>query len=180
MLELQEPDQIPERQRRAFRVRSENALFDASRYLGDWVGGSEDPIYMESMAFEPFWSKQWNHWKIASAEAKKIEKLEKAEKAAIVDTGADTDVSSSYQKPSSRSLMDTSFDHADGAGGFSAEEKKTMTSTLLHREYLLEPGSAAFRSVLLCLVDILFAACFDYRLTCGEPTVESVRLILVD
>ena len=46
---------MPERQRRAFRVRAENALFEASRYLGDLVGGDEDPLYLEGMAFEPFW-----------------------------------------------------------------------------------------------------------------------------
>ncbi len=127
MLELQGPDEVSERHRRPMRVKTENMLFDSSRYLGDLFGGVEDPIFIEGMGFEPFWAKQWNHWKAASAEAKV---------SAAAYAASNTDSSDTIRPPSSRELMDASFEHVDGAGGFSEEERNTMMNTLLHREYV--------------------------------------------
>lgn len=59
------------------------------------------------------------------------------------------------------------------AGGFSDDESELMTS-LPKRDYShIRSGSFDERSVLLSLVDLIFAYCYDVRVTGGEPTVES-------
>jgi protein SHQ1 len=52
---------------------------------------------------------------------------------------------------------------------YSEEERDIMTNKLKNKEFLIENPN----KLLLCLVDILFAYCYEIRLTNGETTVES-------
>ena len=58
-----------------------------------------------------------------------------------------------------------SFESAfQSVGGFSEKEKKVLSSGVLrNKEYLIEEQSAEENSILLGLIDLLFAFCFDHR-----------------
>lgn len=56
---LPNPDDIPVHQRRALAFEHEIASFDADRYLGDFLEGTDDPIHVESMAYTAFWEQMW-------------------------------------------------------------------------------------------------------------------------
>lgn len=58
-----------------------------------------------------------------------------------------------------------SFESAfESVGGFSEKEKKVLSSGVLrNKEYLIEEQSAEENSILLGLIDLLFAFCFDHR-----------------
>lgn len=52
----------------------------------------------------------------------------------------------------------------ESVGGFSEKEKKILSSGVLrNKEYLIEKQSAEENSILLGLIDLLFAFCFDHR-----------------
>jgi protein SHQ1 len=53
------PDDIPVHRRRALRNDHEVLSFDADRYLGDFLEGSDDPIHIESLAYTAFWEEMW-------------------------------------------------------------------------------------------------------------------------
>jgi len=61
----------------------------------------------------------------------------------------------------------------DAVGGFSKDEQEVLRTGLRSREYLVAADSAEERSLLLGLADILFAFCHEWRMTGGEPSVES-------
>lgn len=71
-----------------------------------------------------------------------------------------------------RSLSsDTAFDLA---GGFSEEEQDALCR-LTNREYSVRAGSDEEWALWVGLADLLFAYCYDLRMTGGEPTVESAH-----
>lgn len=69
----------------------------------------------------------------------------------------------------SKSVSDNSISE----GVFTEEETAIMRNKLRNRDYLIASGSTEESSVLLDLVDLLFAICYDVRITQGEGSVES-------
>ena len=61
VIRLEDPDATPYYMRPLSRIDDENKDFDVERYLGDFVGGEEDPLYQEAFQFLPFWHMQDNN-----------------------------------------------------------------------------------------------------------------------
>lgn len=151
MTEIKHPDEILPKYRTILRISCENQLFDPARYLGDQLDGELDPIYMEAMTFRSFYNLQWDAWK-----DKKSTPVEQ-----------DGNQFSSTMDP-----RDRAFEHV---GGFTELEKETLSSKLPRKEYLLHKQSKEQFGLLLGLADILFAQCYDHRLTLGDGNVESAH-----
>lgn len=49
IIELSDPDEIPENQRRIIRNQKENEQFDSDRYIADFIDGRNDPIFIQAM-----------------------------------------------------------------------------------------------------------------------------------
>jgi protein SHQ1 len=166
ILELEDPDKTTAVGCRLGRLTKENALFDMTRYLGDLFGHEDDAVYIEAMAFNPFWNIHWNFWKSKTA-------------LPIVAASAANDVASGPIDPSSSCGLNSATSRKNAAfdamGGFSESEAKIMSHSLPRRLYLIAPGSREEKAVLLGLADILFAFCYEYRITLGEFNVESVE-----
>jgi protein SHQ1 len=62
------PDDIPAHQRREIRLAQEISSFDADRYLGDLLEGTEDPIHIEAMSYATFWEEMWKKKKEVSSQ----------------------------------------------------------------------------------------------------------------
>lgn len=192
MTEIKHPDQIRPHYRSVLRVSAENQQFDPARYLGDQLDGEMDPIYAEAMPFRPFYSEQWDTWKSAKKipVAPEVPSPHTPEPSTDLNgTGepaqdslpnsphnqeaAPTDGQSSTNSRSvSQDPRDAAF---DAVGGFSEAEKDTLATKLPNKEYLITAGSREQECALLGLVDILFAFCYDHRITLGEGNVESAH-----
>lgn len=155
MIEIVSPESYKPFQRRQQRILKENQDFDAYRYLGDLYGSAEDIYYQSSMSFQPFWCLQYEEYG----------KLKKpAKKSSTSDEPVEED---------NRTLL--SFDKI---GGFSETENQTLINSIKFKEYLFTPESEIGRNMLLNIVDILFAYCYDIRLTDGDCNVESAANIV--
>ena len=151
MIEIPDPDGITEVDRRRHRIAAEYALFDVDRYLGDYFGAHSDSIYVSALAYDSFWDRQWFSWKLTRESA--------------------------TANPAGTELLD-SFEEV---GGFSDAEKDVLGGCsgieLRNREYLISSGSKQEKSILLTMADLLFAFCFECRMTCGDFSVESAMNI---
>lgn len=67
----------------------------------------------------------------------------------------------------------TPDDAFDQMGGFNDAECDVMQNKLPRRTYLIHANSKEERRILLGLLDILFAYCYDHRMNAGEENVES-------
>ena len=61
----------------------------------------------------------------------------------------------------------------DELGGFNEMERNVMQNKLPRRGYVIGKNSKEEKSVILGLVDILYAYCYDHRMNIGEENVES-------
>lgn len=190
VLELPDPEGTPEGHRRILRLHAENAAFDADRYLGDFLGASEDPQYLAAQHFEPFWIRHWNLWR-KEVNRSKTEALSATTMIAQPAVTASTDTShmtvlsldvaaaagsgTVAPKLSSEALLESTFQDSEGSGGFSEDDRNVLARVLVHRELLVSPMEQ--KVLLLGLLDLLFAYCYDHRGTEGEPTVESAHNI---
>ena len=189
MTEIKHPDQIRPHYRSVLRVSAENQQFDPARYLGDQLDGEMDPIYAEAMPFRPFYSEQWETWKSAKklpvpevlsphtpAAASELNGTGEPEPESPTTEGQETappgEVSTLSNPSRSQDPRDVAF---DTVGGFSDAEKDTLATKLPNKEYLIAAGSREQECALLGLVDILFAFCYDHRITLGEGNVESAH-----
>lgn len=154
MLENPDPEKLSLRARRAMRIRREQELFDQDRYLADFEGCNEDEIYLQAMKFRPFWVEQYDCYQA-------LRKKEKASQPNVV-------VNNIKLKEESFSII----------GGFSLEETEILAQKLKNRQYAVTTGSKEEQSLLLGLVDLLFAFCYDCRITGNEPNVESASNIV--
>jgi protein SHQ1 len=159
-VEVQQPDSMPRASRRSQRVaHEETTLFDGPRYLGDTIGAAEDEVAVEAMTFEPFWSKQWEIWRLTAA-------------ADSLAEGHDQEGEGG--RPQS---ADDCFPLA--AGGFHPNAIEEMTAEVIAKPFLppdisdSSQGRRARRMLLCSLSDILFGFCYEWRMACGEPGVES-------
>ena len=171
VLELPDPDSTPANQRRLMRILGENYTFSPARYLADCLGAAEDMVYLAAMDFVPFWARQWDQWR----EIVKQSKIEEGQKVAAVDVDVAATAAAEPPKPmkSAEELLEASFNHTSGAGGYSDEERRTLAQSLANRELLILPKEQ--RGLLLGLIDLIYAYCFDHRCTEGEPTTESAH-----
>ena len=151
MTNLGDPDNITLADRQLLRRQSEEADFNADRYLGDLHCGEEDYLYKAAMSHSTQWDQQWIMWK----DAKKTQpKFEEGDESNLLDNDAAIRI-----------------DVFQRSGGFSEVENDTMR-TLPNKKYLIPRQSREERLLMLGLVDILFAYCYDHRLTEGDPTVS--------
>jgi protein SHQ1 len=161
MTEIKHPDSIVAKYRTMLRISSENQQFDPERYLGDSEGGEDDPIFLEAMAYKPFHVLQWDSWK-----------SNKVKNQADPTHGPREGISSETAQP-----VDPRVTAFARVGGFTEAEQEVLTNKLPRKEYLIDPHSNEEFALLLGLVDILFAFCYDHRVTLGEGTVESAHTI---
>ena len=197
MMEIRDPDTTTPLQRRVNRILVENALFDPERYLGDYFNGEHDPIFIEAMKYKPVWASQWDVYKDMEKLAKKQQSLAAAAIAkedtvinavpTVISTTDTTDTTDTHTADdvSRKTGPGPSFDRPTALeesflrnGGFSPEEQETLASALRHREILIDRGSRRERSVLLTLIDILFAYCYDCRVWCMTSKIFLFHILL--
>jgi protein SHQ1 len=162
MISISNPEKLTPLQRRQYRLLSENETFDPYRYLGDYFGSSEDMYYQSSMNYQPFWNVQYDEYI----------KLKKT--APLPVPVASNDPSN----PLPSTLNDEGEDPRailsfQAIGGFTETELSTLRDSIKYKEYLFSLQSQETKNLLCNLVDILFAYCYDYRLTEGDFNVES-------
>jgi len=183
MTEIKHPDQIRPQYRAVLRISAENQLFDPARYLGDQLDGEMDPLYAEAMPFRPFYSEQWDAWKGAKKVVAPPEVLSPHTPTSLTELhgtstdAAETATPAAVPIPVISSGADPRDEAFEAVGGFSEADREVLGSKLPNKEYLIAPGSREQESVLLGLVDILFAFCYDHRITLGESNVESAYTI---
>jgi protein SHQ1 len=159
MIEIIDPDKISPFERRALRLERENSKFDAERYLGDYFGAEEDSIFIEAMDHETMWTK------LLESQDIQIEEV-------VVD-GIDSD------NPPVRSSSNSSSNSSSISNNIvlTSDEQEILSNSLCNREYLIPSGSLEENRLLISLTDILFAYCYDSRITLEEPNVESAYTI---
>ena len=146
MLQLVDPDNTPPEDRRALRLEKEVDDFDTNRYLGD-LNVQDDYIYQTAMDMTP-------HWQLESGS----------------DGGADV-VNAVSEQLSELSTFDT-HEKTQRYTYFTFKESTQLASI----SYPLLPtniSSENDESLLLGLLDILFAYVYDHIMTDGDPTIES-------
>lgn len=158
MTEIKHPDQILPKYRPMLRISCENQLFDPARYLGDQLDGELDPIYMEAMSFRSFYNVQWDAWKDRKTTVSRTGEATTATAASI-----------DFVDPRDRAF--------ELAGGFTEHENEILSSKLPRKEYLFTRSDNEQFGLLLGLADILFAHCYDHRITLGDGNVESAHTI---
>jgi protein SHQ1 len=144
------PDTRTSADRRCRRTEIENRLFDAHRYLGDLEDAESDYLYMSALSYVAFWNTQWKIFKNAEKETdRKLRTFEW------------------LQGTQEKSFID--------AGGFNATDEDLLKTAFKKKEYLLD--STQQISAVLTLLDVLYAYCYDCRMTQGEFNVESCHNI---
>lgn len=147
MLALPNPDSTSAGDRRRLRLEMEMEDFDCNRYLGD-LDVQDDYIYQTAMDLRPHWHQERDQ---SSDDA--VENL--AEKLSDLTTANDDKNNITLTK---------SF--------FSPKESAQLASI----PYPILPTNISpeqDESLLLGLIDILFAYVYDHIMTDGEPTIES-------
>jgi len=144
LIDLPNPDKLSHIQRRNARIALENDKFDPEYYLADLF---EDDIIQELIKFRTFWNKLYKSGMVAYHKAKNYE--------VVIP-----DFESEYC-PGLSSYCKVEFEDF---------ERKRMTE-LPNKEYLLSKNEE--QSLFLNLVDIIFAYCYNNRITEGENNAES-------
>lgn len=134
MLEIPEPDEIPNEERREMRIQTENEKFDPERYLGDLLilddidQDEADMIYIEAIHMKPHWQKQLEH---------------------------------------------VCHDNTINVEYFNSDESLRLADVKATVPNIQCLNLSQTRSLLLSLVDILYAYAYDHRTTGGDQTCES-------
>jgi len=131
LIEIPDPEGTSPELRRKLREERETEAFDDDRFMGDFAGALEDPIFLDALAFKAPWDE-------------------------------------AYGQLSSTRNSEEVF---AATGGFSEMDTADMAS-LRTRTYTHMDSTGIARMVLVT-ADILFAYCYDQRLTGGEGNVES-------
>lgn len=157
--EIVDPEKSSAESRRAERIESENNHFDEDHYCMDFINDEE---IKELMKYKTLFSKEL---KRVQKNAKNAE-LKQASKPLIqevipVDASGDLDMDRLSIEDSGETMLK-----------FSSKEEETMKD-LPNKEYLLSFEKATY----LGLVDLMFAYCYNYRVTEGDNNVESVWCI---
>ena len=133
LIELPEPEKTPFPERRVLREAFEQHRFDAERYMGDFAGAPDDPIYIEAMAYRGIWDEVW----------------------AQVSSTCSADEAF---------LSTADFSDADRSDMASLGRGKVTTSNL---------SSSETARMVMAAADIIFAYCYDRRITDGDGSIES-------
>jgi protein SHQ1 len=174
---LPEPDSTANETRPALRVIQEEDSWDIRRYCGDlFIGDDPDPFFLEALSFSPFWLKSTEEekdlqekchpWEWTDVEAEELSNLPNREY--LIDGkligGRLASVLSSSS--SSSSVSDVS--------SLTVSSSVSSLNTDGHFKECFnirdEPENSRIMSG---LISILIGYCYDHRMTCGEPTVES-------
>lgn len=157
--ELAEPEKSSVDSRRAERTESENNHFDEDHYCMDFINNEE---INELMKYKTIYSKE-------------LKRIQKNVKNAELKESSKPLIQDITPKDASGDLdMDglTIDDTKESLLKFSSKEDSMMRD-LPNKEYLLSYEKATF----LGLVDLMFAYCYNYRVTEGDNNVESVWCI---
>jgi SHQ1 protein. len=151
MLEIPNPDEMPVDERREQRLNTERIKFDPDRYLGDFDLSCDsddeaaDMIFIEAMKMEPHWNRLSSVHDLTNA----FEKLDTEETEKVMGT-------------------------QEGSHDFFNEEEKMQ---LVENKAVIPPLSQISKeqkeSLLLSLLDIMYAYAYDHRTTIGDATCES-------
>ena len=151
-LDHQDPKLCSPAKRRVLRIQMENRNFDANRYLGDLMEAPVDPIFAECMQYRPFWLEMWD----------KFSELKKSKSTSEIGVAP-------------AALKDRAF---ESAGAFTDEEQDMMNTIPIRGFESASPSPADDDiTAYLTLADVLYAYCYDCRLTQGEANVESAYCI---
>mgnify|MGYP003386600898 CR=1 FL=1 len=165
MTSLPDPESMSLASRQLLRLQSETADFDPDRYLGDLLGGEEDYLYQAGAgpgAQRWQWEQHWELWKTAKEqEGQGLGQGQAGGASSRPDPSPGPGAGASGSREEVFAL----------SGGFSEQEAACMRG-LPNKQYLIARQSTEERLLLLGLADILFAYCYDHRLTQGEPTVR--------
>jgi len=125
----------------------ENSLFDPARYLGDLFEAENDTIFVNAMDFKTFWENE----EIVNGDSN--------------DDNDNNDITYNDNNENDIGI--------ECATIFTKSEKQAMSTSLRNKEYLIGPGSSEEASLLMGLVDIVFAFCYESRITLSDLSVVS-------
>lgn len=151
MLEIPNPDEMPVDERREQRLNTERMKFDPDRYLGDFDlsydsdDEAADMIFIEAMKMEPHWNRLSSVHDLTNA----FEKLDTKETEKVMGT------------------QEVSHDF------FNEEEKMQLVENKAVIPPLSQISKEQKESLLLSLLDIMYAYAYDHRTTIGDATCES-------
>lgn len=184
VVQIPEPDTIPNSLRPLLRVAAENTAWDPERYIGDYMDGEEDPLYQEAIRYVPFWlenvssilskdtvNSKTNEWVWTKEEMQELASLPNKEflidniliggKHRIVKDESSTNTNTTTPVTTNTSTPPTlPFQPSSSSPFFDNTVTPDTCPPETHR-------------LLLGLITILFGYCYDYRLTMGEHNVES-------
>lgn len=177
LFELPDPEGTTHAERRSQRMQREVALFDSERYLGDLFGAELDEYYLAAMDYSAPWGSLWDAWREQATAAAMETATQSLEAAHLTGDGTGEKLDS---KPVELLTPDALFQR-DGYEGFSENDNEEMLEHLSKKPFLVplyrsdddKQSVEIHKSLLLCLADILFAYCYDARITGGDPSVES-------
>ena len=150
------PDYTSYIDRHNMRIKDEKKRFDPERYLGDYYGIHEDMIYIQAKEYEPYWCIQYKLQQQQHQHSSNILPNNQLEPSEI---GHNSD--QSIQSILSEQEYEVLCEHI--------KVKPIHTSIL--------PNTNEEKYIIYNLYDILFAYCYEYRITSGEFTVESASNI---
>lgn len=149
MLEIPNPDEMPMDQRRQERLNTEKIKFNPERYLGDFDlsydsdDEAADMIFLEAMRMEP-------HWMRLPSVQELVNDFEK------LDTKETNQIENEFSNDF-----------------FNEEEKMQLVENKVQIPPLSQITKEQKESLLLSLLDILYAYAYDHRTTFGDATCES-------
>ncbi len=156
IVELPDPDAVPQASRRALRESDENARFCAETYASDlYLDGDDAAYYVAAVRYVPFWCALPPPPPPPPAAA-----------AAGTTSGGDDLVGAMG------ALRVAGGGGGGGGGAWTAAETDELLA-LPRKEYLIAAGGREERECLCGLATVIFSYALDVRLTGGDATVES-------
>lgn len=156
--EINEPEKSTPESRRAERIESENNHFDEDHYCMDYINNDE---INDLIKYKTVFSKELKRLQknAKSAEVKANKPL--IQEITPMDASGDLDMDGLSIEDANETLLK-----------FSSKEDAVMRD-LPNKEYLLSYEKSTY----LGLVDLMYAYCYNYRVTEGDNNVESVWCI---
>jgi len=178
MLEIPNPDDVRIELRREMRIEMENQKFNADRYLGDLYLSDNyddddddddeavDMTFIEAIRFSP-------HWNQTSSSPSSL----------LKESGGVDKITSQMQslkvKAQDTGLISVKCDDDPNQNYFTEDESLRLASIKATLPPLIKISKEQTKSMLLSLLDILYAYTYDHRITCADPTCESSWTIVL-
>jgi len=161
MLEIPNPDELDSEQRRKLRLSAEQENFCPDRYLGDLHlslddNDEADMIYVEAKTMK-------SHWSIIRASQSASKSLHQN------DHSVDEIISGMEQLQT----KEVEKEVTNQTTFFTESESMQLTNTKAQIPLPSRINNEQTQSLLLSLIDILYAYVYDHRTTSGDPTCES-------